>query len=658
MSQSEPPSRLAFDDVVIDFAGRRLWRGGVEQPLEPKAFGVLVLLAGLPGRVFTRDEILDAVWGHRHVTPGVLNRAVTLLRHALGEDAQGARYLQTVHGVGYRFDLPMDAAPTSAQPAAADTASPRPDTVTETIVPPAVRSAARAWPSAALGLAALLILLTVAAWRLWPQASPVSPASSPAVASVPVAAAIASPTLVVLPLRALGGGQGETMLAEGLSEELTTRLSRIGGLGVICATSAAIAQSRQFDSVQLAEQLKTTHALEGSLRETGDRMRVNLRLSELPGGRVIWTEIYDRPIAGFAGLQNDVATEVARTLSLRDAVGVGVPRDVDPAALKRFLDVRRRISNGSAPDWEAQLQALAADYPDYAQPHGLLGSMLAQHAPRRDEAEREATRAMQLDPGEAHAYIALAFVAVRDGDWERAEQMYAETLRLAPADPYYRAAHGIQLGSLGYLEDGLREADIGAAYGPLGGIYVVNMRARLLGALGRHDQAKQAIDVALVELPTPTAAYALHYTRFLNAFWQHDAAAARAAAADLPESIWKASSATVAAVLDDPGQWPQARAAMDESERIARGQGDADAMSHLRLLDPQAEPATLLDLTRRLQRDVNAFSKLTIWMPERHALRQTPEFQDFLSGSGILAYWRQHGFPPQCRAHGDGAICD
>src|SRR5687768_2169174 len=82
-----PATVLSFDDIVLDLAGRRLLRAGEPQPLEPKAFAVLSLLAGSPGRVFSRDEILDAVWGHRHVTPGVLNRIMTLLRHALGEDA-------------------------------------------------------------------------------------------------------------------------------------------------------------------------------------------------------------------------------------------------------------------------------------------------------------------------------------------------------------------------------------------------------------------------------------------------------------------------------------------------------------------------------------------------------------------------------------------
>ena len=95
---------IVFDQVEIDLAGRRLFVAGVETPLEPKAFGVLALLAQHPGQAFTRDEILDAVWGHTHVTPGVLNRVITLLRQAFGESADNTLYLHTLHGVGYRFD--------------------------------------------------------------------------------------------------------------------------------------------------------------------------------------------------------------------------------------------------------------------------------------------------------------------------------------------------------------------------------------------------------------------------------------------------------------------------------------------------------------------------------------------------------------------------
>ena len=99
---------IRFDDVEIDVAGHRLFVGGAEVPLERKAFAVLVLLAGSPGRVLGRDEILDAVWGHAHVTPGVLNRIVTLIRHALGDKGEQQRYLHTVHGVGYRLTADDD----------------------------------------------------------------------------------------------------------------------------------------------------------------------------------------------------------------------------------------------------------------------------------------------------------------------------------------------------------------------------------------------------------------------------------------------------------------------------------------------------------------------------------------------------------------------
>ena len=161
------PTPLAFDESAIDFAGRRLLRDGVEQPLEPKAFAVLALLAGTPGRVFTRDEILDAVWGHRSVTPGVLNRVMTLLRHALGEDAQAARYLHTVHGVGYRFDLP---APAPGTPPQAMQAS-GPEAPTVPVELPMRRRASdrHALARTMLWLLPLLAVLAFAGWKWWPR---------------------------------------------------------------------------------------------------------------------------------------------------------------------------------------------------------------------------------------------------------------------------------------------------------------------------------------------------------------------------------------------------------------------------------------------------------------------------------------------------------
>jgi DNA-binding winged helix-turn-helix (wHTH) protein len=98
------PDTIIFDDIEIDVAGHRLVVGGKDVALEPKTFAVLALLASNPGRTLTHDEILDAVWGHRHVTQNVLHRAIALLRNALGGRSPPRQYVHTVHGVGYRFD--------------------------------------------------------------------------------------------------------------------------------------------------------------------------------------------------------------------------------------------------------------------------------------------------------------------------------------------------------------------------------------------------------------------------------------------------------------------------------------------------------------------------------------------------------------------------
>src|SRR5215472_2176290 len=109
-TESVSPAWIAFGTVEIDTLGHRLYVDGEEVGLERKAFSVLVLLAREPGRVLSRDEILDGVWGHHHVTPGSLSRVVALLRHALGESAEECRYLHTVHGVGFRLDAEVRSA--------------------------------------------------------------------------------------------------------------------------------------------------------------------------------------------------------------------------------------------------------------------------------------------------------------------------------------------------------------------------------------------------------------------------------------------------------------------------------------------------------------------------------------------------------------------
>ncbi len=113
--------RYCFGGILVDAGAHSLRRDGHDQGLEPKAFAVLLELLAHAGELVGRDQLLDAIWGHRHVTPGVLTRAIAQLRAAMGDDPHHPRFIQTLHGLGYRFIGELEPEPGPAgQPAAAE----------------------------------------------------------------------------------------------------------------------------------------------------------------------------------------------------------------------------------------------------------------------------------------------------------------------------------------------------------------------------------------------------------------------------------------------------------------------------------------------------------------------------------------------------------
>ena len=295
---SSPTQERRFGDTTIDFTGRRLWRAGEERALEPKAFAVLALLAGEPGRVYTRDEILDVVWGHRHVTPGVLNRIVTLLRHALGEDAHHPRLLHTLHGVGYRFDLPAAEAPLSSESAAAGMEA-------------AAARVPRTSPAVLWYIGLLVALIAIGASGWWWSSSRKADTTHDAAPSSRAISAAVPPTLVVMPLKPIGEGDSVRIIADGLGEELICSLAQVEGLRVIARDSTRLATDVSVDSAMLVQRLGITHALEGNLQQAGQSLRVRLRLVDVQGGGTLWTRDFDRDASEVLLLQRDIAETVA-----------------------------------------------------------------------------------------------------------------------------------------------------------------------------------------------------------------------------------------------------------------------------------------------------------------------------------------------------------
>jgi Predicted ATPase len=112
-----PAGVFSFADMQVDVGAHRLIRAGKEVGVEPKAFAVLLEFLAHPDQMLSRDQLLDAVWGHTYVTQATLNRLVVQLRRALGDDIQSPRYIQTVRGLGYRFIAPITSTSGAAPPA-------------------------------------------------------------------------------------------------------------------------------------------------------------------------------------------------------------------------------------------------------------------------------------------------------------------------------------------------------------------------------------------------------------------------------------------------------------------------------------------------------------------------------------------------------------
>ncbi|HEY0505595.1 MAG TPA: hypothetical protein VGD42_19080, partial [Lysobacter sp.] len=508
-----------------------------------------------------------------------------------------------------------------------------------------------------IGLAAALALASLGGLGGWWLATRPAPTADP-VAATPRPA----PVLAVLPLRALGDDPRGQAFADGLSEELTGLLAHIDGLRVTSRTSAFRFRDTALPVSDIARRLQATHALEGSVRQDGQRLRINLRLIEAGSDRTLWAQDFDRELRDIFELQRNIAYAIGNALQLQLGLAPNSARsDEDPTLYRRYLMARfsQRGEKTTTPALmaaEQEVRAILRDSPDYARAWGGLATILAQRAiapsPGRDalrtQAEQAAARALQLDPEQPEAHGVLAERACRNQAWDPCMALSRRTLALAPSDVMFRGAHAYRLATMGYVDDAQREIDAALAIAPYDPI-IHFWRGRILDTLGRHDEARRHLALADPGL----AATGL----FFNAIWRRDYDDAQRIASGLPEDMpWRASELAAVAALRDPSRWPSVLPKIEAAERSALyGQVPYD---FTRLLLPQRDYARDIAGLDAVQRSGYASYQWVFWQPESRELRRDPAFARYLRDSGLLSYWREHGFPAQCRAEGDGARCD
>ena len=320
--ESASAAWIAFGAVEIDTLGHRLFVDGAEVGLERKAFAVLVLLAREPGRVLSRDEILDEVWGHSHVTPGVLSRVIAMLRHALGESGEENHFLHTVHGVGFRLDAEVRFA-ASREELMADRAVAAtelafvPTFTSDLAAPPAATAASPATPLRPdqthwlerLLVAVITVLLVVAAVLLGRHEFSRHPADTAPVADLK--------SIAVLPFENLSTDQGNAYFASGMQDMILTQLVGIGGLKVISRTSTEKYPSHPEDVKTIARQLDVATLLEGTVQKVGNQVLINVQLIDASSGNHLWAKAYTRALDNVFSVEGEVAQNVAEALKVQ-----------------------------------------------------------------------------------------------------------------------------------------------------------------------------------------------------------------------------------------------------------------------------------------------------------------------------------------------------
>jgi TolB-like protein/DNA-binding winged helix-turn-helix (wHTH) protein len=265
-------------DWLVNPALDTLCRGTETHKLEPRMMRLLLHLANDAGAVVSVDRLLSEVWTGV-VGPASVYQAVSQLRKLLGDVDPDPTYIATVPRRGYRLVAPVRRGAAEAMSLTTDVVSFAP--------------AARRWLAMVLGGVTLLafILNGSSIWRPSPTEW--------------------STSIAVLPFIDLTAEKAEQSFCDGLTEELSNRLSQIPTLRVVARTSAFAFRGQGEDVRRIGKALDTDHILEGSVRRSGNHLRVTVRLVDARNGYHLWSDNYDRAADDAINLQEDISRSVA-----------------------------------------------------------------------------------------------------------------------------------------------------------------------------------------------------------------------------------------------------------------------------------------------------------------------------------------------------------
>ena len=509
--------------------------------------------------------------------------------------------------------------------------------------PPVAATAATRRSHAWLVYGGLLALAMAAlGWLLWARLMPPSSAAYESIA--------------VMPFANLSGDPANDYFSDGMAEELLNLLAQVPGLQVAARTSSFAYRDQNVDVREIGRALGVDAVLEGSVRRSGERVRITAQLIDANTGYHLWSSNYDRQMADIFSVQDEISTEIVMALSgklgSREAPE-GLPVRAAPTdsveAYNLYLQARHQWKRRGAEPVRRSValleEALELD-PEFARAWaglaaawvvlpGYVGEPSEEYHARATEAAR---RALAYDANLAEAHAVLAQIQGFEGDWSGADAAFFFAISLDPNDATARHWYSLLLAQAGRLREALEQATTAHDLDPASPIINYNLAQHLL-ALGYNERAQRhlrsAIELGFESAAEPAGEAMLAYRR------------------GDPTLVVRRISALLQRYDQDPQTPEILAAAFADRALIPQLEARLDAAGLP--LEARAELWILLGDDERAVRALLANTRkgpaglVMAWYPEARGVRMHPDFATAAEAAGLMDYWKQFGMPDDCR---------
>ena len=402
-------------------------------------------------------------------------------------------------------------------------------------------------------LVGLLILLLAGALFLWPRLQ----VRDAATESVTEAGALARNRLAVLPLANYSPDPEDEYFADGMTEELISRLSRLGDLRVIARTSVMRYKDTKKSIAEIGRELRVGTIIEGSVRKIKERVRITVQLIHTQSEEHLWSQDFDTEFKDVLDVQSEIAQRVAEAMDVQMKAGerrlLAKKGTDNPEAYKLYLRGRffwnKQTAEGFKTAIEYFNQAIETDptfalaYAGLADTYNLLGTWgFIPVKESHPKAKALANKALQLDDNLAEAHTSLADIsAYYDWDYDKAEHHYKRAIALSPNYATAHAWYGEFLRHMGRFDEAISEVKRAQSLDPLS-ITINNIVGLTFHHARQYDKAEKELQETIEMHPadTGTTYFLLGLVYIQKGMYEEAVSAiqtARTLAGDIPDFL-------------------------------------------------------------------------------------------------------------------------